>query len=97
LPKNEKLELENIPIGKLVMERGHKVNLREFRMGKYAITQAQYEAVMEKSIIFQRQLTMSSGTSFMEKCDKILREAKSMDRRERCCRVKQNGNTPVEQ
>ena len=46
LPKNDKLELVNIPGGKLVMEGGHEVNLRGFRMGKYAITQAQYEAVM---------------------------------------------------
>ena len=38
LPKNQKLELVNIPSGKLVMEGGHEVNLRGFRMGKYAIT-----------------------------------------------------------
>ena len=46
LPKNQKLELVNIPSGKLVMAVGHEVNLRGFRIGKYAITQAQYEAVM---------------------------------------------------
>jgi formylglycine-generating enzyme required for sulfatase activity len=46
LPKNQKLELVNIPSGKLVMEGGHEVSINGFRMGKYPVTQAQYEAVM---------------------------------------------------
>jgi len=46
LPKNQKLELVEIPSGRLVMEGGHEIRLNGFRMGKYPITQGQYEAVM---------------------------------------------------
>ncbi|MFO0006390.1 MAG: formylglycine-generating enzyme family protein, partial [bacterium] len=49
-----KLELVKIPAGSFMMgsnERDtekpiHRVNLREFFIGKYPVTQAQYEAVM---------------------------------------------------
>lgn len=46
LPHNQTLELVWIPTGVLKMEGGHTVNLTEFRMGKYPVTQAQYQAVM---------------------------------------------------
>ncbi len=46
LPKNQKLELVEIPSGRLVMKGGHEIRLNGFRMGKYPITQGQYEAVM---------------------------------------------------
>jgi hypothetical protein len=47
LPNNGgKLELIAVPGGTLVMERGHRVNLKPFLMGKYPITQRQYQALM---------------------------------------------------
>jgi len=46
LPKNQKLELVEIPSGRLVMEGGHEIRLNGFRMGKYPITLGQYKAVM---------------------------------------------------
>jgi formylglycine-generating enzyme required for sulfatase activity len=46
LPNNQTLELVWIPAGTLKMEGGHTIKLQEFRMGKYPITQAQYQAVM---------------------------------------------------
>ncbi len=46
LPNNEKLELVWIAGGRLTMEGGHEINLEEFRMGKYPVTQGQYQAVM---------------------------------------------------
>jgi eukaryotic-like serine/threonine-protein kinase len=41
-----KLEFVEIPSGKLIMEGGHEIRLNGFKMGKYAVTQAQYKAVM---------------------------------------------------
>ena len=51
LPNNGgTLELIRIPAGTLVMEDGgHRVTLQEFYMGKYAVTQRQYEAVMNNN------------------------------------------------
>ncbi|MGA0199995.1 MAG: formylglycine-generating enzyme family protein, partial [Prochlorotrichaceae cyanobacterium] len=50
LPKNGgKLEFIAVPGGTLTMEGGHKVNLQPFLMGKYPITQRQYQAVMGKN------------------------------------------------
>ncbi|MBL1208164.1 SUMF1/EgtB/PvdO family nonheme iron enzyme [Geminocystis sp. GBBB08] len=46
LPNNQTLKLVWIPKGTLKMEGGHTINLSEFRMGKYPVTQAQYQAVM---------------------------------------------------
>jgi serine/threonine protein kinase len=47
LPNNGgTLELIRIPAGTLVMKGGHRVTLQEFYMGKYAVTQRQYQAVM---------------------------------------------------
>jgi formylglycine-generating enzyme required for sulfatase activity len=46
LPNNQTLQLVWIPGGVLTMAGGHTVNLSEFRMGKYPVTQAQYQAVM---------------------------------------------------
>ncbi|WP_228019736.1 formylglycine-generating enzyme family protein [Sphaerospermopsis sp. LEGE 08334] len=46
LPNNQTLQLVWIPAGVLKMEGGYTVNLSEFRMGKYPVTQAQYQAVM---------------------------------------------------
>ena len=47
LPDNGgKLEFIAVPGGTLTMEGGHKVNLQPFLMGKYPITQRQYQAVM---------------------------------------------------
>ena len=40
------LELIAVPGGTLVMKGGHRVNLKPFLMGKYAITQRQYQSVM---------------------------------------------------
>ncbi|MDF0554536.1 SUMF1/EgtB/PvdO family nonheme iron enzyme [Kamptonema sp. UHCC 0994] len=47
LPNNQTIELVWIPAGVLNMEGGHAVNISEFRMGKYPITQDQYQAVMD--------------------------------------------------
>ena len=41
-----KLEFIAVPGGTLVMEGGHRVQLRPFWMGKYPVTQRQYQAVM---------------------------------------------------
>jgi len=41
-----KLELVEIPAGKLKMGSNHYVMLKEFWMGKYAVTQRQWEAMM---------------------------------------------------
>jgi formylglycine-generating enzyme required for sulfatase activity len=38
-----------VPGGTLVMEGGHRVNLKPFLMGKYPVTQRQYEAVIGKN------------------------------------------------
>jgi formylglycine-generating enzyme required for sulfatase activity len=46
LPNNQTLQLVWIDAGVLKMKGGHTVNLSEFRMGKYPVTQAQYQAVM---------------------------------------------------
>jgi formylglycine-generating enzyme required for sulfatase activity/predicted negative regulator of RcsB-dependent stress response len=46
LPNNQTIELVWIPAGVLKMEGGHAVNISELRMGKYPITQGQYQAVM---------------------------------------------------
>jgi serine/threonine protein kinase len=44
--KGKKLELIAVPAGTLMMEGGHRVNLKPFLIGKYPITQQQYQAVM---------------------------------------------------
>ncbi|MDP5016799.1 MAG: SUMF1/EgtB/PvdO family nonheme iron enzyme [Dolichospermum sp.] len=46
LPNNQTLQLVWIDAGVLKMKGGHTVNLSEFRIGKYPVTQAQYQAVM---------------------------------------------------
>jgi len=47
LPNNGgKLELIAVPAGTLVMEGGHRVQLPAFHIGKYPVTQRQYQAVM---------------------------------------------------
>ncbi len=46
LPNNQTLKLVWISAGVLTMAGGHTINLSEFRMGKYPVTQAQYQAVM---------------------------------------------------
>jgi formylglycine-generating enzyme required for sulfatase activity len=47
LPNNGgSLEFIAVPGGTLVMEGGHQVNLKPFLMGKYPITQRQYQAIM---------------------------------------------------
>jgi len=50
LPNNGgKLELIAVPGGTLVMEGGHRVNLQPFLIGKYPVTQRQYQAVIGKN------------------------------------------------
>ena len=49
LPNNQTLQLVWIDAGVLTMEGGYIVNLSEFRMGKYPVTQAQYQAVMDEN------------------------------------------------
>ncbi len=50
LPNNGgRLELIAVPGGTLVMEGGHRVNLKPFLLGKYPVTQRQYQAVMGKN------------------------------------------------
>jgi formylglycine-generating enzyme required for sulfatase activity len=46
LPNGGTLELIAVPGGTLIMGGGHRVNLKLFFMGKYPITQRQYQAVM---------------------------------------------------
>ncbi|MBE9251552.1 SUMF1/EgtB/PvdO family nonheme iron enzyme [Dolichospermum sp. LEGE 00240] len=46
LPNNQTLQLVWIDVGVLIMEGVYTVHLSEFRMGKYPVTQAQYQAVM---------------------------------------------------
>ncbi|MEY2979009.1 MAG: hypothetical protein RLZZ435_3148 [Cyanobacteriota bacterium] len=47
LPNNGgQLELIAVPAGTLVMEGGHRVQLPAFHIGKYPVTQRQYQAVM---------------------------------------------------
>lgn len=43
---SDSLELVWIPAGELNMECGNKINLAEFRMSKYPITQAQYQSIL---------------------------------------------------
>jgi formylglycine-generating enzyme required for sulfatase activity len=79
LPKNQKLELVNIPSGKLIMEGGHEVNLRGFSMGKYAITQGQYKAVMGNNPSdckdnLQYPVEQVSWYDAMEFCEKLSRQ-----------------------
>lgn len=47
--KGGKLELIAVPTGTLVMEGGHRVQLPAFHIGKYPVTQRQYQAVMGKN------------------------------------------------
>jgi tetratricopeptide (TPR) repeat protein len=49
LPNNQTLELLWIPSQLLKMAGGNTINISEFRMGKYPITQAQYKAVTGKN------------------------------------------------
>ena len=50
LPNNEgKLELIAVPGGTLIMEGGHRVQLQPFLIGKYPVTQRQYQAVIGKN------------------------------------------------
>ena len=50
LPNNGgRLDLIEVPGGTLVMEGGHRVNLKSFWIGKYPVTQRQYQAVMGKN------------------------------------------------
>jgi|GEM_PF-4580754 formylglycine-generating enzyme required for sulfatase activity len=50
LPNNGgRLELIEVPRGTLVMKAGHRVNLKPFWIGKYPVTQRQYQAVIGKN------------------------------------------------
>ena len=50
LPNNGgKLELIAVPGGILIMEGGHRVQLQPFLIGKYPVTQRQYQAVIGKN------------------------------------------------
>ncbi|MFZ9740170.1 MAG: SUMF1/EgtB/PvdO family nonheme iron enzyme, partial [Prochlorotrichaceae cyanobacterium] len=50
LPNNGgKLELIAVPAGTLVMRGGHRVQLPTFHIGKYPVTQRQYQAVMNNN------------------------------------------------
>jgi hypothetical protein len=80
LPKNGgKLKFIAVPGGTLTMEGGHKVNLQPFLMGKYPITQRQYQAVMGKNPSHFKgenrpveKVNWHEARSFCQKLSKIL-------------------------
>jgi formylglycine-generating enzyme required for sulfatase activity len=83
LPNNGgKLELIAVPGGTLVMEGGHRVNLKPFLMGKYPITQWQYQVVMgQNPSYFEGNLdcpveciTWQDAIAFCEKLSKVLKQ-----------------------
>jgi formylglycine-generating enzyme required for sulfatase activity len=77
------LELIAIPAGTLVMEGGHRVNLKPFLMGKYPVTQQQYQGVMgHNPSRFQdhldrpvEQVTWYDALAFCQKLSQLLQEA----------------------
>ena len=76
------LELITVPWGTLVMEGEHRVNLKLFLMGKYLITQRQYQAVMghnpshftgnlERPV---EQVSWNDAIAFCQKLSQILNQ-----------------------
>ena len=76
-----KLEFIAVPGGTLVMEGGHRVNLKPFLMGKYPVTQRQYQAVMGQNPSYFKgnldcpveQVSWHDAIVFCQKLSEILK------------------------
>jgi hypothetical protein len=83
LPNNGgKLELIAVPGGILIMKGGHRVQLQPFLMGKYPVTQRQYQAVIGKNPSHFKgnlehpveQVNWTDAIDFCIKLSKILKQ-----------------------